>query len=81
MVKKLYVANLPFTSTEDEVSAALSQFGEVSSVNLISDRQTGRSRGFGFVEIDTDTEPQDMSLELGGRRLTIDLAKERPPKR
>ena len=81
MVKKMYVANLPYSATEEEVTGALSQFGEVSSVNLITDRETGRARGFGFVEIDTDTDPQEMKVELSGRELKIDMAKERQPRR
>ncbi|BCS86915.1 RNA recognition motif domain-containing protein [Pseudodesulfovibrio sediminis] len=52
MSKELYVGNLFWTSTEDEVRAAFEAFGEVLSVNLIEDRETGRPNGFGFVEMD-----------------------------
>lgn len=48
----VYVGNLPFSATEEEVAALFSPFGEVRSVNLIVDRDTGRPRGFGFVELD-----------------------------
>ena len=51
MATKLYVGNLPFNATEEQISEFFSQVGEVSSVKIITDRETGRSRGFCFVEI------------------------------
>ena len=54
MVKKLYVGNLPFSATEGEVQDLFAQHGTVHSVNLITDRETGRPRGFGFIEMDPD---------------------------
>ena len=79
MAQKLYVGNLPFSATEDEVRDLFSQYGNVTSVNLISDRETGRPRGFGFVEID-DGEAAIQNLngyDLGGRPLTVNEARER----
>ena len=52
MAQKLYVGNLPFSVTSDDLQALFSQHGEVHSVNLITDRDTGRPRGFGFVEME-----------------------------
>ena len=54
MTKRIYVGNLPFSATEDEVSQLFGQHGTVHSVALISDRETGRPRGFGFVEVDDE---------------------------
>ena len=53
-MKKLYVGNLPFTATDDQISQLFGQHGTVHSVALINDRETGRPRGFGFVEVDDD---------------------------
>ena len=70
-MKRIYIGNLPFTSTEDELRELFEQYGTVHGVNLISDRETGRPRGFGFVEM--DDEPADAAIEalngylLGGR--------------
>ena len=52
----IYVGNLPFTASEDEVRALFEQHGTVSRVHLVNDRETGRPRGFGFIEMDDDTE-------------------------
>lgn len=79
--KRIYVGNLPFTATEGEVSELFSQHGTVHSVNLISDRQTGRPRGFGFVEMDPDAADAAISAldgtEFGGRTLRVNEALER----
>ena len=89
MAKKLYVGNLPFQTTEDELRDLFAQHGSVESVNVIMDRVTGRSRGFAFVEMDDDgagkaTQALD-GTELGGRTLRVDQARERerrpPPRR
>ncbi len=77
----IYVGNLPFSATEDEVRSLFEAHGEVQSVKLISDRETGRPRGFGFVEM----EPQAANAaiealngaQLGGRSLRINEAAER----
>lgn len=79
--KKLYVGNLPFNATEDEVRAAFEPFGTVHSVTLISDRETGRPRGFGFVEMDESgakaaIEALD-SKDFNGRDLHVNEAREK----
>jgi len=80
-MKKMYVGNLPFSSTEEEVRELFSQFGEVQSVKLIEDRQTGRPRGFGFVEMGTEEADRAMSeldgTDFGGRTLRVNEARPR----
>ncbi len=84
-MKKLYVGNLPFTASEVEVQELFSQHGQVASVALINDRETGRPRGFGFVEMSEDAEA-DKAIEalngydFGGRTLTVNEARERQPR-
>ena len=79
MTKKLYVGNLPFQTTEDELSDLMSQVGNVESVRIITDRDTGRSRGFGFVEMgDNDADraiEQFNGADFGGRPLTVNEAR------
>jgi RNA recognition motif-containing protein len=77
--KKLYVGNLSFTSTEEEIKTMFAQFGEVTSVTIIKDRDTGRSRGFGFVEMENADAAiaQLNGKEFGGRALTVNEARER----
>ena len=82
---KLYVGNLSFNSTEEDVSDAFSQYGTVTSVTLITDRETGRPRGFGFVEMSSYAEAQSAmqaldGQELGGRNLKVNVAKPREPR-
>ena len=60
MSKRIYVGNLPFSVTEEEIRSMFSAYGEVISVNIISDRETGRSRGFGFVEMGEDDRQKDI---------------------
>lgn len=78
-MKTIYVGNLPFTSTEQDVSDLFSAHGNVVSVKLINDRQTGRPRGFGFVEM--DSEAADLAIrelhqaDFGGRSLTVNEAR------
>ena len=79
-MNKLYVGNLPYSATEDGVKALFEQFGEVTSVNLISDRDTGRAKGFGFVELATQAEAEKAIEELDGkdfdgRALKVNMAK------
>ena len=81
-MKKLYVGNLPFTATEDEITQLFGQHGTVHSVALINDRETGRPRGFGFVEVE-DGDLQNMiqaldGQELGGRALRVNEAQDKP---
>ncbi len=81
-MKSIYVGNLSFSATEDEVRDLFGQYGEVQSVKLISDRETGRPRGFGFVEMDDDAAEAAIGAlngqDLGGRTLRINEARERP---
>jgi cold-inducible RNA-binding protein len=79
---KLYVGNLSFQSTEDDVRNAFSAHGTVQSVALIMDRETGRPRGFAFVEMGSDAEAQAAvkamdGRDLGGRNLKVNIAKPR----
>jgi RNA recognition motif-containing protein len=80
-VKKIYVGNLPFSATEDEVREHFGAHGEVHSVALINDRETGRPRGFGFVEMDDDAAMAAISAldgqEMGGRSLRVNEAQDR----
>jgi RNA recognition motif-containing protein len=81
MVKKIYVGNLPFSATENEIRDLFAQQGTVESVKLITDRETGRARGFGFVEMDdAGAAAAIQSLngtDLGGRRLVVNEARDR----
>ena len=63
----IYVGNLPFDASEDEVRELFGAYGQVSSVALIKDKVTGRPRGFGFVEMPNDTEAQNAIQELNGK--------------
>ena len=77
---KLFVSGFPYALTEQELQDAFSQSGTVVSAKIIMDRETGRSRGFGFVEMSTDDEAQaaiDMwnGNNLGGRRVVVNVAK------
>jgi RNA recognition motif-containing protein len=80
-MKTIYVGNLPFSSTQAEISDLFSRYGTVHSVNLISDRETGRPRGFGFVEMDPDHALAAIEalngIELGGRSLRVNEARGR----
>jgi RNA recognition motif-containing protein len=82
MAQKLYVGGLPYQTTEDELRDAFAQAGTVTSSMIITDRMSGRSKGFGFVEMATDAEAQaaiDMwnGKEFNGRRLTVNEARPR----
>ncbi|GFK92741.1 hypothetical protein NNJEOMEG_00568 [Fundidesulfovibrio magnetotacticus] len=82
MAKKLYVGNLSFKSTEDDIRKVFSAYGEVLSVALITDRETGRLRGFGFVEMDDEGALAAIQgvngTEVGGRTLKVNEAQEKP---
>jgi len=80
MSKRIYVGGLPFKTTEEELSALFSEHGQVSSVKIISDKYSGQSRGFGFVEMPNDDEAMAAmeklnNTEMGGRKLTINEAR------
>ena len=77
---RIYCGNIPFSATEDEVRDLFEAFGEVVSVNLISDRETGRPRGFGFVEMADGGQDAIQALDnsnMGGRTLKINEARPR----
>ncbi len=80
----IYVGNLPFSTTEEEIRNLFSVYGTVDNVSLITDRETGRLRGFGFVEMSSGADEAIAALnqtELGGRRLVVNLAKPREERR
>ncbi len=66
MAKNLYVGNLSFDTQEDSLRSLFSQYGEIKSVNIIMDRDTGRSRGFGFVEMENDDAAEAAIAALNG---------------
>jgi len=83
--KKLYVGNLTYGVSNTDLEQLFSQYGTVQSAQVITDRETGRSKGFGFVEMDTDAEAQEAIRALhdqdhGGRRLTVNEARPREPR-
>jgi RNA recognition motif-containing protein len=78
--KNLYVGNLPFTTTSADLEQLFGQYGTVTKAQVISDRETGRSRGFGFVEMSDGAEAAVQAMngaEFQGRRLTVNEAKPR----
>lgn len=80
MAKNLYVGNLPFSTTDEELQEAFSQFGTVIRAQVIMDRETGRSRGFGFVEMADGAEEAVNGMngkQFQGRTLTVNEAKPR----
>lgn len=83
-MKSIYVGNLPWSATEEEVTQLFAQFGEVASVKLITDRVTGRPRGFGFVEMEEEAAQKAIEgladTEMGGRTLKVNEAKPRAPR-
>lgn len=80
MGKKIYVGNLPFTATSESLSELFSQYGKVDSSKIITDRDTGRSKGFGFIEM-SDSAAADQAIaqlhgsDHGGRNLTVNEAR------
>ncbi len=89
MAKKLYVGGLPYQTTDDELRSLFAEAGAVESANVIMDKMTGRSRGFGFVTMPNDDEATKAietmnGKEMGGRTITVNEARplaERPPRR
>ena len=89
MATKLYVGGLPYSTTQDELQNAFAKAGAVVSASIIMDKMTGRSRGFGFVEMGSDGDAQKAiemwnGQDLDGRKLTVNEAKPleaRPPRR
>jgi len=84
-VKKLYIGNLPYTTTEEEIRAILEPYGAIISLNLINDRMTGRFRGFGFVELEDEQATKAMEeldgKDYGDRPLRVNEAHERSQRR
>ena len=84
MATKIYVGNLPFSATDEEVRELFDPYGPVDSVQLITDRETGRPRGFGFVEMSSGAAEAIEALnqtEMGGRRLNVNEARPREDRR
>jgi cold-inducible RNA-binding protein len=80
--KKLYVGNLPYTATDSEIRSLFEQVGEIAEVSVIMDRETGRSKGFGFVEMATEEGAQEAirkfnGYQLNNRPLTVNEARPR----
>ena len=85
MGKKLYVGNLPFSATDQDLHATFSQCGTVESAKVIMDRDSGRSKGFGFVEMSSDAEAAEgiskfNGAEFDGRAMTVNEAKPMAPR-
>jgi RNA recognition motif-containing protein len=81
-LKRIYVGNLSYTTTEENLQDAFAAFGSVKSASILTDRETGRSRGFGFVEMESDDEAEAAingmnGADLDGRRLTVNEARPR----
>ena len=76
---KLYVGNLPFSATDESLKTHFEQVAPVTSAKIITDRETGRSRGFGFVEMDESDDAMDRlnGGDMQGRPLTINIAREK----
>ena len=79
-MKKIYVGNLPFSTTDSELQTLFGQHGQVTSAQVVMDRETGRSRGFGFVEMANDNEAQNAinslnNFQMGGRPLVVNEAR------
>lgn len=82
MAKRLYVGNLPYAASEDDIRQLFSQAGTVESVSLPTDRQTGQSRGFGFVDMSTNEDADNAirmfdGYRMDGRQLRVNVARER----
>jgi RNA recognition motif-containing protein len=85
MAKKIYVGNLPWSATSQSLEQLFSEHGKVRSAEVISDRETGRSRGFGFVEMESDDDGTRAiealnGADIGGRAITVNEARERAPR-
>jgi RNA recognition motif-containing protein len=82
MSKNIYVGNLPFSTTAEELRAEFEKYGSVTNSEVIKDRETGRSRGFGFVEMSDDAQADAAiaalsGMDMGGRKLTVNEARPR----
>ena len=81
MPKRIYVGNLPFSASDDEVRTLFQEFGEVTDVHLVTDRETGRPRGFGFVEMESEAADAAINAlnmrDFQGRNLNVNEARPR----
>lgn len=85
MGRKIYVGNIGYSVTQGELEETFSAYGSVQSAIIITDRETGRSKGFGFVEMSTDSEAEDAiaalnGKEMGGRPATVNEARPQAPR-
>jgi cold-inducible RNA-binding protein len=85
MQTKLYVGGIPYTTTEDGLRAAFAKAGNVTSASIIIDRMTGRSKGFGFVEMSSEAEADAAinmwnGMDFEGRKLTVNIARPLEPR-
>jgi len=82
VLKKIFVGNLPFSTHEEQLEELFEQYGNVQSARIITDRETGRSRGFGFVEMDDEGADTAVAnhdgIEFEGRALRVNEAHEKP---
>ena len=81
----IYVGNISFKTSADDLREAFAEFGEVSSAKIVTDRETGRSKGFGFVEMPNQSEAENAieklnNREMAGRQLRVNEARPRPPR-
>ena len=85
MGNKLYVGNLPYSSTDDSLREMFTQIGQVESARIITDRETGRNKGFGFVEMSTEKDASDAitkfnGTDIGGRSIMVSEARPMSPR-
>lgn len=85
MANKLYVGNLSYNTTEEDLRNLFSSYGTINSLNIINDRDTGRPKGFGFVEMSSAEEARAAisgldSREVDGRQIKVNEANDRPPR-
>lgn len=81
---KIYVGNLPYGMTESDLRDAFTQYGEIASITLVTDKYTGESKGFGFVEMNTQSQAEEAIKKLDGSALkgrNIRVNQARPPKK
>ena len=81
----IYVANLPYSTDRDQLKEIFAAFGEVASARVVTDRETGRSKGFGFVEMPDNAQAAAAiealsGSEVGGRKIVVNEARPRPPR-
>jgi RNA recognition motif-containing protein len=84
-LKKIYVGNLNFQTSDEDLAALFAEFGSITSASVITDRETGRSRGFGFVEMEDDSAAMNAiqglnGREVDGRSLNVNEARPRQPR-